>query len=135
MKVKLFFIFLLSTVILSFPLKANDNLSIESEAIEIAEHIRCLACADENIESKANAFNGTAKDLRHFIRKHLQDGNSAEFVTNLVVSQYSDIVSGEEVQDSKIWPEILFAILTALLIFSLMGIYLLKNKKAMGNKE
>lgn len=72
---------------------ANDLASVESEALEISERLRCLVCSDENIEK---ATDETAKDLRFFIRRHLNDGKDADLVVNLVLAQYGEMVSPEE---------------------------------------
>ena len=48
---------------LSFPLQglADGDPSVETEALEIADRLRCLVCSDENIET---AQDETAKDMR-----------------------------------------------------------------------
>lgn len=85
--------FLLPVVLAALPARADDFASVETEAQEIAERIRCLVCSEENIES---AEDETAKDLRLFIRRHLNDGKPQDLVVNLVLAQYGDMVTLEE---------------------------------------
>ena len=84
---------LLIALCAALPARADDFASVETEAQEIAERIRCLVCSDENIDS---ASDETAKDLRLFIRRHLNDGKPQDLVVNLVLAQYGDMVSPEE---------------------------------------
>lgn len=102
--------------------RANEAASIEAEALEVAEQIQCLACSDPNIE---NAKDETAKDLRFFIRKHLTEGKSQEFVINLVLANYGDMVSLETAQGRETRNEDIFFYGVALSLFlsALLSIY------------
>ncbi len=74
------------------PVRADDEASVETEALEIADTLHCMVCSDPNIEA---AKDEVAKDLRLFIRKHLTDGKPQELVVNLVLSNYGEIVTLE----------------------------------------
>lgn len=72
--------------------QADDTASVESEALEIADRLRCMVCSNPNIEE---AGDETAQDLRFFIRRHLTDGKPQDLVVNLVLANYGDMVSLE----------------------------------------
>lgn len=72
--------------------RADDTASVESEALEIADRLRCMVCSNPNIEE---AGDETAQDLRFFIRRHLTDGKPQDLVVNLVLANYGEMVSLE----------------------------------------
>lgn len=83
--------FLFSALLLwASPVSADDEASVETEALEIADTLHCSVCSDPNIEIAKDEI---AKDLRLFIRKHLTDGKPQELVINLVLSNYGDVVT------------------------------------------
>lgn len=119
--------FLLPVVLAALPARADDFASVETEAQEIAERIRCLVCSEENIES---AEDETAKDLRLFIRRHLNDGKPQDLVVNLVLAQYGDMVTLEETPpDSTDENEQELAQLCALLSFGAMAFYIFRRNR------
>lgn len=112
--------------------RADDFASVETEAQEIAERIRCLVCSEENIE---NATDETAKDLRYFIRRHLNDGKTQDLVVNLVLAQYGDMVSLDEIPTRSDDHEKLIVRLSALLSFGAMGAYIYRRSRAYRSEE
>lgn len=130
---KRLFTFLLLTLCAALPARADDFASVETEAQEIAERIRCLVCSEENIES---ATDETAKDLRLFIRRHLNEGKPQDLVVNLVLAQYGDMLSPEEApQGSTDENELLLTWLSAALSFGAMAFYIFRRSRLFKNKE
>ena len=130
---KRLFTFLLLTLCAALPARADDFASVETEAQEIAERIRCLVCSEENIES---ATDETAKDLRLFIRRHLNEGKPQDLVVNLVLAQYGDMLSPEEApQGSTDENELLLTCLSAALSFGAMAFYIFRRSRLFKNKE
>ena len=130
---KQIFSFLLMVLCAALPARADDFASVETEAQEIAERIRCLVCSEENIES---ATDETAKDLRLFIRRHLNDGKPQDLVVNLVLAQYGDMLSPEEApQGSTDKNELLLAWLSALFSFGAMAFYIFRRSRLFKDKE
>lgn len=130
---KQIFSLLLMVLCAALPARANDFASVETEAQEIAERIRCLVCSEENIES---ATDETAKDLRLFIRRHLNDGKPQDLVVNLVLAQYGDMLSPEEApQGSTDKNELLLTWLSALFSFGAMAFYIFRRSRLFKDKE
>lgn len=130
---KQIFSFLLMVLCAAQPARADDFASVETEAQEIAERIRCLVCSEENIES---ATDETAKDLRLFIRRHLNDGKPQDLVVNLVLAQYGDMLSPEEApQGSTDKNELLLTWLSALFSFGAMAFYIFRRSRLFKDKE
>lgn len=130
---KQIFSFLLMVLCAALPARADDFASVETEAQEIAERIRCLVCSEENIES---ATDETAKDLRLFIRRHLNDGKPQDLVVNLVLAQYGDMLSPEEApQGSTDKNELLLTWLSALFSFGSMAFYIFRRSRQFKDKE
>lgn len=130
---KQIFSFLLMVLCTALPARADDFASVETEAQEIAERIRCLVCSEENIES---ATDETAKDLRLFIRRHLNDGKPQDLVVNLVLAQYGDMLSPEEApQGSTDKNELLLTWLSALFSFGAMAFYIFRRSRQFKDKE
>lgn len=124
---------LLIALCAALPARADDFASVETEAQEIAERIRCLVCSDENIES---ASDETAKDLRLFIRRHLNDGKPQDLVVNLVLAQYGDMVSPEEApQGSSDENERRLIWLCNLLSFGAMAFYIFRRTRLFKPRE
>lgn len=124
---------LLIALCAALPTRADDFASVETEAQEIAERIRCLVCSDENIES---ASDETAKDLRLFIRRHLNDGKPQDLVVNLVLAQYGDMVSPEEApQGSSDENERRLIWLCNLLSFGAMAFYIFRRARLFKSRE
>lgn len=130
---KQIFSFLLMVLCAALPARADDFASVETEAQEIAERIRCLVCSEENIES---ATDETAKDLRLFIRRHLNDGKPQDLVVNLFLAQYGDMLSPEEApQGSTDKNELLLTWLSALFSFGAMAFYIFRRSRLFKDKE
>lgn len=130
---KQIFSLLLMGLCAALPARADDFASVETEAQEIAERIRCLVCSEENIES---ATDETAKDLRLFIRRHLNDGKPQNLVVNLVLAQYGDMLSPEEApQGSTDKNELLLTWLSALFSFGAMAFYIFRRSRLFKDKE
>lgn len=130
---KQIFSFLLMVLCAALPARADDFASVETEAQEIAERIRCLVCSEENIES---ATDETAKDLRLFIRRHLNDGKPQDLVVNLVLAQYGDMVSPEEApQGSSDENERRLIWLCNLLSFGAMAFYIFRRARLFKPRE
>ncbi len=130
---KQIFSLLLMVLCAALPARADDFASVETEAQEIAERIRCLVCSEENIES---ATDETAKDLRLFIRRHLNDGKPQDLVVNLVLAQYGDMLSPEEApQGSTDKNERLLTWLSALFSFGAMAFYIFRRSRLFKDKE
>lgn len=130
---KQIFSFLLMVLCAALPARADDFASVETEAQEIAERIRCLVCSEENIES---ATDETAKDLRLFIRRHLNDGKPQDLVVNLVLAQYGDMLSPEEApQGTTDKNELLLTWLSALFSFGAMAFYIFRRSRLFKDKE
>lgn len=92
-------VLLFLAVLLCFcPARADDEASVETEALEIADTLHCMTCSDPNIETAEDEI---AKDLRLFIRKHLTDGKPQDLVVNLVLSNYGEIVTLEAPSPGK----------------------------------
>ena len=130
---KQIFSFLLMVLCAALPARADDFASVETEAQEIAERIRCLVCSEENIES---ATDETAKDLRLFIRRHLNDGKPQDLVVNLVLAQYGDMLSPEEApQGSSDENERRLIWLCNLLSFGAMAFYIFRRARLFKPRE
>ena len=130
---KRLFTFLLLTLCAALPARADDFASVETEAQEIAERIRCLVCSEENIES---ATDETAQDLRLFIRRHLNEGKPQDLVVNLVLAQYGDMISPEEApQGSTDENELLLTRLSAALSFGAMTFYIFRRSRLFKKSE
>lgn len=130
---KRLFTLLLLTLCAALPARADDFASVETEAQEIAERIRCLVCSEENIES---ATDETAQDLRLFIRRHLNEGKPQDLVVNLVLAQYGDMLSPEEApQGSTDENELLLTWLSATLSFGAMAFYIFRRSRLFKKSE
>lgn len=130
---KRLFTFLLLTLCAALPARADDFASVETEAQEIAERIRCLVCSEENIES---ATDETAQDLRLFIRRHLNEGKPQDLVVNLVLAQYGDMLSPEEApQGSTDENELRLTRLSAALSFGAMAFYIFRRSRLFKKSE
>ncbi len=119
---KLLSVFLL----LCAPVKADDAASVETEALEIAERLRCLVCSDENIEA---AQDETAKDMRFFIRKHLTDGKAQDLVVHLLLAQYGDMISLEDDPVPTAENEETFIVAAWTICFFAMAFYIFRRSK------
>ena len=109
-----------------FAATANDDLSVETEALEIADRLRCLVCSDENIET---AKDETAKDMRFFIRRHLTDGKTQDLVVHLLLAQYGDMISLEDAPVSSSGSEEIFVALSYIGTFAAMGFYIFRRSR------
>ena len=120
----------LTAFLLSFSLtglsSADDTASVETEALEIADRLRCLVCTDENIE---NAHDETAKDIRFFIRKHLTDGKTQDIVVNLLLAQYGDMITLQDALSPTAKNEKIFCLFSCVFFFSSMIFYIYKRSK------
>ncbi len=105
---------------------ADDRFSVETEALEIADRIRCLACSDENIET---ARDETAKDMRFFIRRHLTDGKTQDLVVHLLMAQYGDMISLEDVPAPTAKNEKTFTAFSFFFCFLAMGLYIRRRSR------
>ena len=105
---------------------ASDDLSVETEALEIADRLRCLVCSDENIET---AQDETAKDMRFFIRRHLADGKTQDLVVHLLMSQYGDMISLEDVPTPTAENEEILITFSFVLCFAAMGFYIYRRSR------
>lgn len=105
---------------------ADDTASVEAEAMEIADRLRCMVCSDPNIET---ASDETAKDLRFFIRRHLTDGKSQDLVVNLVLSNYGEMVSLEIPATPSSDNELFFSRIVTGLFFALMLFYIYRRSR------
>ena len=105
---------------------ANDILSVETEALEIADRLRCLVCSDENIET---AKDETAKDMRFFIRRHLTDGKTQDLVIHLLLAQYGDMISLEDAPLPNAEKEETFVFASAILSFGAMAFYIYRRSR------
>ena len=122
------FKFLLPAIFLFAPLQsfANDSFSVETEALEIADRLRCLVCSDENIET---AKDETAKDMRFFIRRHLADGKTQDLVVHLLLAQYGDMISLEDMPTPNAQNEEMFVALSFVFTFAAMGFYIYRRSR------
>ena len=123
---KKLFSFLVVFSLFGFPCLADDAASVETEALEIADRLRCLVCSDENIES---AQDETAKDMRFFIRKHLTDGKPQDLVVHLLLAQYGDMISLEDTPVPTAKNEVNFTIATSVICFAAMAFYIFRRSK------
>ena len=122
--------FLLLVILFSFPacsVFANDTLSVETEALEIADRVRCLVCSDENIE---NAKDETAKDMRFFIRRHLTEGKTQDLVIHLLLAQYGDMISLEDPPAPTARNEGIFAAVSFISCFAAMIFYIRRRAQS-----
>ncbi len=71
------------------PEEVLDDDGLESRALEISRHLRCLVCRNESIES-SNA--PLAADLRVLVRERLSEGDSDQQVLDYVVDRYGEFV-------------------------------------------
>ncbi len=120
------FNFLVVFLILGTPAAANDAASVETEALEIADRLRCLVCSDENIEA---AQDETAEDMRFFIRKHLTDGKPQDLVVHLLLAQYGDMISLEDAPTPTAENEKTFSLVSSALCFAAMAFYIFRRSK------
>lgn len=113
---------------LSFPLQglADGDPSVETEALEIADRLRCLVCSDENIET---AQDETAKDMRFFVRRHLADGKTQDMVVHLLLAQYGEMISLEDAPSPTAGNEEAFITLSFLSCFAAMGFYIFRRSR------
>ena len=120
--------FLVLFSVLFFPAGAfsDDAQSVETEALEIADRLRCLVCSDENIET---AQDETAKDIRFFIRRHLTDGKTQDLVVHLLLSQYGDMISLEDAPAVSARNEERFTLISFALSFAAMILYLYRRAR------
>lgn len=125
---KSLFKIVLTVTVLLFPAKgyANASLSVETEALEIADRVRCLVCSDENIET---AKDETAKDMRFFIRRHLTDGKGQDMVIHLLLAQYGDMISLEDTPVQTTRNEKIFLFLSFASSLSAMGFYIYRRSR------
>lgn len=121
--IKLFF---LTILCIPFPTAANDDLSVETEALEIADRLRCLVCSDENIET---AQDETAKDMRFFIRRHLSDGKTQDLVVHLLMAQYGDMISLEDTPAPSSKNEEIFIAASFFGTFAAMIFYIFRRSR------
>ena len=105
---------------------ASDLLSVETEALEIADRLRCLVCSDENIET---AQDETAKDMRFFIRRHLTDGKTQDLVVHLLLAQYGDMISLEDLPPPNTAQEEMFVFASSALCFAAMAFYIYRRSR------
>ena len=119
---------LLFTALLLSPLRGqtNDVLSVETEAVEIADRLRCLVCSDENIET---AKDETAKDMRFFIRRHLTEGKTQDLVVHLLLAKYGDMISLEDSPLPNTEKEEVFVFISAGLSFAAMAFYIYRRSR------
>ena len=122
----------LLVLFLSVPVQsfANASLSVETEALEIADRVRCLVCSDENIET---ARDETAKDMRFFIRRHLTDGKKQDLVVSLLLAQYGDMISLEDAPAPSAGKETLFIFLSFAACLSAMAFYIYRRSENFKN--
>lgn len=120
------FKFLTFFLLLSVPLSADDAASVETEALEIADRLRCLVCSDENIEA---AHDETAEDMRFFIRKHLTDGKTQDLVVHLLLAQYGDMISLEDTPTPTAENEETFTLVSSAVCFAAMALYIFRRSK------
>ncbi|GEM_PF-2123552 len=104
----------------------NDAASVETEALEIADRLRCLVCSDENIEA---AGDETAADMRLFIRKHLTDGKTQDMVVRLLLAQYGDMISLEDSPVPNAENERLFVVASFVVCLAAMAFYIRRRSK------
>ncbi|MBR4126795.1 MAG: cytochrome c-type biogenesis protein CcmH [Alphaproteobacteria bacterium] len=105
---------------------ADGDPSVETEALEIADRLRCLVCSDENIET---AQDETAKDMRFFIRRHLADGKTQDMVVHLLLAQYGEMISLEDAPSPTTGNEETFIALSFLSCFAAMGFYIFRRSR------
>lgn len=120
------FNFLAVFLLCAAPTAADDAASVETEALEIADRLRCLVCSDENIEA---ARDETAEDMRFFIRKHLTDGKPQDLVVHLLLAQYGDMISLEDAPAPTAENEETFTIAVSTLCFAAMAFYIFRRSK------
>jgi len=122
LKILSLFLFLL------FPVQsfADGDPSVETEALEIADRLRCLVCSDENIET---AQDETAKDMRFFVRRHLADGKTQDMVVHLLLAQYGEMISLEDAPSPTTGNEEAFITLSFLSCFAAMGFYIFRRSR------
>ncbi len=113
-------------LLLCAPVKADDAASVETEALEIADRLRCLVCSDENIEA---AQDETAKDMRFFIRKHLTDGKTQDLVVHLLLAQYGDMISLEDAPVPTAENEETFILTAWTVCFAVMAFYIFRRSR------
>ena len=125
---KSLFKFLFPAITLFFAAQslANDTFSVETEALEIADRLRCLVCSDENIET---AKDETAKDMRFFIRRHLADGKTQDLVVHLLLAQYGDMISLEDMPTPNVQNEKMFITVSFIFTFAAMGFYIYRRSR------
>ena len=116
----------LTMLFLPFSAAANDELSVETEAMEIADRLRCLVCSDENIET---ARDETANDMRFFIRRHLAEGKTQDLIVHLLLAQYGDMISLEDTPLPNSKNEELFIAASFICTFIALGFYLFKRSR------
>lgn len=120
----LFKLFLILFFLTPFGVCADDAASVETEALEIADRLRCLVCSDENIET---AGDETAKDIRFFIRKHLTDGKTQDMVVHLLLAQYGDMISLADAPAPNAENEELFTTLVFVACLGGMAFYVVRR--------
>lgn len=120
----LFKLFLMMCFLTPCGVRADDAASVETEALEIADRLRCLVCSDENIES---AGDETAKDIRFFIRKHLTDGKTQDMVVHLLLAQYGDMISLTDAPAPNAEHEELFTTLVFVACLGGMAFYIIRR--------
>ena len=111
-------------LLFAVPVTADDAASVETEALEISDRLRCLVCADENIET---ANDETAQDIRFFIRKHLTDGKSQDLVVHLLLAQYGDMISLEDAPVPTAENEKAFIFITFTVCLGAMAFYIFRR--------
>ena len=105
---------------------ADGDPSVETEALEIADRLRCLVCSEENIET---AQDETAKDMRFFIRRHLAEGKTQDMVVHLLLAQYGEMLSLEDAPAPTTENEEAFIALSFLSCFAAMGFYIFRRSR------
>lgn len=116
----------LCLMFLGMPAYADDTASVETEALEISDRLRCLVCSDENIETAKDEI---AQDMRLFIRRHLTDGKSQDLVVNMLLAQYGEMISLEDSPSPSAENEELFAIISTALCFLGMAFYIYRRSR------
>lgn len=123
----------LAALVWSCPVSADDEASVEAEAMEIADTLHCMVCSDPNIETAQDEI---AKDLKAFIRRHLNDGKPQELVINLVLSNYGEIITRDvpPLEHSGQNEQNMFLFLHAFL-FSAALIYIFRKSRTFKKRE
>ncbi|MBA5726536.1 cytochrome c-type biogenesis protein [Bombella mellum] len=63
--------------------------TLEREAQQIGQQLRCLVCQNESIEESSAPL---ARDLRHAVRQQLQQGRTAKEIRAWMVQRYGEFI-------------------------------------------